>query len=99
MGIAYIEEYERLGADANGGAMQVAVQPPVAVQTVTYTTTAQSSAFSSKTKFVRIHTNSICSYLFGSNPTATTSKSRMAADQTEYFAVQPTDKVAFIANT
>ena len=99
MGIAYIEEYERLGVDADGRPTQIPKQGAITNQKISYSTTTQSAAFSGRTRFVRIHTDSICSYLFGSNPTATTSTPRMAANQTEYFAVQPSDKVAFITNT
>jgi hypothetical protein len=59
----------------------------------------QSSAFGSRTKLVRIETDSICSIAFGSNPTATTARMRMAADTVEYFVVNSGDKVAVIANT
>lgn len=99
MGIAYIEEYEQLALDSMGRPSQIAKQGSVATQKITYTTTTQSAAFNGRTRFVRIHTDSICSYSFGSNPTATTSTPRMAANQTEYFGVQAADKVAFVTNT
>ena len=62
-------------------------------------TSAQSSAFNAATRFIRVHTDAICSILIGSNPTATTAKKRLAADQTEYFAVNSGDKIAAITNT
>jgi hypothetical protein len=100
MATAYIEEYAQLMRDSTGEMGYVPVQPSIATQTVTYTGTAgQSAAFSSKTRMVRIHADGICSYLFGANPTATTAKPRMAASTTEYFGVQPGDKVSFIVNT
>jgi hypothetical protein len=46
-----------------------------------------------------VHTDAICSISFGSNPTATATKARMAAGQTEYYAVNASDKVAVITNT
>lgn len=59
----------------------------------------QSAAFNAKTGVVRIHTDAICSIAFGGDPTATADSKRMAADQTEYFAVGPGQKVAVITNT
>lgn len=68
---------------------------------VTFTTTTQSVAFAKGTKLVRIHTDSICSIAFGTDPTATTGSRRLIAGQTEYFAVPPGQsyKVAAVTNT
>lgn len=77
----------------------IAQMPPVAEQTVTFTTTTQSSAFNAATRFIRVHTDSICSIAIGSNPTATISTMRLAADATEYFGVAAGDKIAFVTNT
>lgn len=60
---------------------------------------AKSAAFAATTKLVRIHTDAICSIKFGTSPTATTSNRRMAAGQTEYYFVRPSDKVSAITNT
>lgn len=60
---------------------------------------AQSAAFATTTKLVRIHTDSVCCIKFGANPTATTSHRRMAAGQTEYYFVRPGDKVAAVITT
>ena len=95
----YISEFERMGNDGNGAVSQVAYAPEVATQVVTYTTTTQSNAFASRTRFIRVHTDSICSISIGADPTATTSTARMAADQTEYFAVVGGHKIAAVTNT
>jgi hypothetical protein len=97
----YVTEYAALGQGANGIPAQIAYEPPVASQVVTFTTSTQSSAFNAATQFVRVHTDSICSITFGTNPTATTSNRRMAADATEYFAVPAGNafKVAAVTNT
>ena len=100
MAILYVTEFSGMN-HVDGKQPQVLTQPPVAEQTVSFTTTTQSSAFNAATRIVRIHTDSICSIAFGSNPTATTGKMRMVAGQTEYFAV-PTNvswKVAAVTNT
>ena len=99
MATLYISEYSQAGI-TGPGMLPVANEPGATTQTVSIGgTTAQSSAFGTTTRFVRIHTDAICSIAFGSNPTATTAKLRLAANQTEYFAVRPSDKVAVISNT
>jgi len=98
MAKAYITEHPR-PTMYQGGLLPVAAMPPLTSQTVTFTTTTQSVAFGSTTKMVCVHTDSICSIEFGSNPTATTSSRRMAANTTEYFEVTPGHKVAFVTNT
>lgn len=104
MGNLYISEYVGIAAvSGEGGPSRVntaAGQEPAAVeQVVAYTTTTQSAAFGSTTTMVRIHTDSICSILFGANPTAVTTAKRLAANQTEYFGVTPGQKVAAVTNT
>ena len=98
MATLFIEEFS--AGSAPGIPLPVGRQPAAATQTVSIgAVTAQSSAFGATTRFVRLHTDAVCSYAFGADPTATTSKPRMAANQTEYFAVEPGQKIAVIANT
>lgn len=101
MGILYITEYSGLMPSPMGHAAQVPMEPPLATQAVTYTTHAESNAFNAKTRLVRLHTDSICSFVFGSAPSATTSDSRMAAGQTEYHGVPfgASYKVSAVSNT
>lgn len=96
----YVTEYANMGETLRG-APPIALEPELAEQVVTFTTTTQSSAFNASTRFVRIHTDSICHIAFGASPTATTSKRRLAIDQTEYFAVPPgaSYKVAAVTGT
>jgi hypothetical protein len=97
MATAYITEFRNLGLD--GGA-QIAPRPGLASQTVAIGgTSAQSTAFSGSTRYIRVHVDAVCSSAVGANPTATIAGERMAADNTEYFAVNPGDKIAFITNT
>jgi len=99
---AYIEEYAFMAQAGLGQIFQAGTQPPVTTpQVVDYTSgAAASAAFNAKTNFIRVHVDSICSYRVSTAGTAaTTSYSRMAANQTEYFAVQPGDKINFITNT
>ena len=104
MATLYITEFGNIWRQSGlpGDIGQIALQPPLAEQTVSLSgSSAQSSAFNSKTQFVRLHTDAICSIEFGTNPTATTAKARMAANQTEYFAVDAGTSmiVAGITNT
>jgi len=80
---------------------QAASTPGVAKQTVAISgSSTQSAAFSGYTVLIRVHADSICSVeIGGASPTATTTSMRMTAGQTEYFIVNPGDKLAVISNT
>jgi hypothetical protein len=100
MATLYITEYADSGH--THAPVAVAQEPRIVSQTVTIAAgSAQSSAFNSTTRLVRLHTDAICSVEFGTNPTSTAAKSRMAANQTEYFAVPQGQayKVAVITNS
>lgn len=100
MAVLYISEYAVQGNSQGGGALPIAAGPALATQTVAIGgASAQSSAFNASTRYIRVHTDAICSVLIGKDPTATTSSPRMAADQTEYFGVVGGDKIAVISNT
>ena len=101
MAVLFIAEYERLAVGPMGsGQSQIPQEPPIAEQTVAIGgASASSSAFNARTRFVRIHTDAICSIAFGASPTATDTTKRLAANQTEYFGVAPGLKVAVKSNT
>ncbi len=100
MAVLYVSEHAELVVHQGGGG-QALSEPPIAEQTVAIgATSAQvTNAFNAKTRFVRVHTDAICSILFGANPTATATNKRLAANQTEIFRVTPGHKVAVITNT
>lgn len=98
----YVTEYQDLPRDAKGIAIVAGNEEDGGGvdQVVDFTAGAtQSAAFAADTKFVRLHTDAICSLAFGANPTATTSKKRMAANTTEYYGVRGGQKVSAIVNT
>lgn len=98
----YVTEYSDVGQTVRGGTPVAAENSSTVDQTpISFSTTTQSAAFAATTVLVRIHTDSICSIAFGTNPTATTNNKRMAADQSEYFGVPVglSYKVAVISNT
>lgn len=101
MAIVYITEFAQPGL-AFGYPLSQAAEPALANQTVAIGgASVQSSAVNSNTMILRVHTDAICSVDIGSNPTATATKRRLAANTTEYFQI-PTNqafKVAVITNT
>ncbi len=103
---AYISEYARGTLDGRTF-IPSGEEPAIANQVVDYTAGAAASAtLNAQTRFVRIHVDSIASFVFGANPTATVNNARLAANATEYFGV-PNDpqlqgsglKISFITNT
>lgn len=96
----YVTEFSNV-LDLVGGPIQIAATPPIVDQTpVTIGVGSLSSAaFNAATRFVRLHTDAVCSVAFGTLPTATANNMRMAANQTEYFKVNAGDSVAVIQNS
>lgn len=90
----YITEIAKLGLDEQGGKSIYPVEPGVTTQKVAFTTAAQSSAFNNKSRLVRLYADAAFHLAFGSNPTATASSPRYAAN-TEYIrAVNSGDKLS-----
>lgn len=97
----YVTEYQLL-APIEGSVALIPKEAPLAEQVLDYSGGAASSAaFNKATTFVRIHTDAICSVLFGTAPTATTSTQRLAAGTTQWHGVPPNGafKVSAITNT
>ncbi len=95
MSILYVTEY----ADAKG---TIPKEPAITTQAVSFTGThGESSALNPSTALVRLQADGICSVIFGTAPTATTSHRRMTAGQTEWFTVSPNTalKVSAVTNT
>lgn len=83
-----------------GGTVAVAAGRPNQNNNVAIGVAAQSAVFAANTRLIRVHADAICSVLLGSNPSATvsTADARMAANQTEYYQVNPGDKIGVISN-
>lgn len=93
MATLYITEY---GSTIN----DIMQTPPLARQTVAISGShAESAAFNASTRFIRLHTDAICSVDVRGTPTATVTHGRMSANQTEYLAVNGGDKVSVISNS
>ncbi len=95
----HITEFERLVPPGSVGGQAPAVTlPPIANKLVAIAgASAQSTAISGNAPLVRLHAEAACHVAVGKNPTATTDHMRMAAGQTEYFGINPGDKIAVIA--
>jgi hypothetical protein len=102
MAFMYISEYRGMPT-VGGKFVQAADELQIAEQKIAIAAGSTSSAaFNAKTRFVRIHVDAICSFLFGPpTPTATVANKRIAANATEYFGVPEGSgwMVANITNT
>jgi hypothetical protein len=88
----YISEHASTGN-------QIVTQPPLAEQVIVIGPNAeQSIAFGEHTRIVRLHASVACSIAISKAPEVTIDNARLAANQTEIFAVQPGDRLAVIAN-
>jgi hypothetical protein len=105
----YVTEYRGVGTNSpvdNGMSVQAAKQPSLGDQKIAFTgTPGISAAFNAQTRLVRIHVDGIASIRFskpdaaGAGTNAAVTNKRMAADTTEYFAVDPGMFVSAITNT
>lgn len=99
MATAYITEFADWPQQKNlvmaKWSSRVVEQTPVTVSGAS----AQSAAFAATTRYILFTCDGTFSWTVGSNPTATTSKMRFAADTVYHIEVQPGDKIAFITNT
>jgi len=100
MATCYISEYESVGVPGpEADSHQAPREPAIAEQFVGIAaSTTQSSPFNVRTRLVRVHVDSVCSIAFGVSPTAVTTAKRLAAGQTEYFAVTGGQRLAVIQN-
>lgn len=95
----YVTEYsELLKID---GSVAIAREPAI-VNAQKLTPPATSAAFNVATRFIRLHndaTNPISFLVSTAGTAATTGNTRLAGNQTEYFAVNAGDSISVIVNT
>lgn len=85
-----VSEYRALAVDDSGREIPVALEPRITSQNVSYTTSAQSSAFNSATRFIRVICDAKAHFRIttaGTNAAAT--DPYIPADTPEYFGIQP----------
>lgn len=99
-GTFYITEYASAG-HLTGSTVPVAAGRPIVNNNISITASSvQSNAFNANTRMIRVHNDATqpVFMLLGSNPTAVSgTDARMAANQTEYYQVNPGDKLAVIS--
>ena len=84
----FLTEYRDLARDIGSNFIAAGMEPSVAEQAMTLTgTTAQSAFFNAQTAFVMIHAQEAACVAWGTNPTATTSKQRLAAGETRFVGI------------
>lgn len=103
MAKVYIKELNSIASTPSGDALIAAITEPdgvVTEQTVAIAAgNTQSAAFNAQTQWIEISADAICSYLIGSNPTATVSNARLAANERVLRRVKPGQILATITNT
>ena len=98
MAVVFISEYDVMPV-LDGRSIPTGAEPAIAEHTVAITgASVNSNVFGASTKFIRVHTDAICSYKFGVAPTATATTPRLAANSTEFFGVKAGHRVAIITN-
>ena len=65
----------------------------------TSNSSAASAAFGSNIEYIRVISDTACWITFGTSPTATSSKTLLAANDVEYFKVSEGEKIAAILAT
>jgi hypothetical protein len=99
MAVLYISEYGYGALEAAGSTIPAGKEPVITNQVIAIGgVSAVSAPFNSATKFVRLHSDEVCSVRFGMTPVASLTDARMAANQTEFFGVFPGLSVAVIQN-
>lgn len=106
MAKVYITEYARASLDTRAF-IPSGEEPSIKCTVLDTTATHTSAVLDKNTRLVRVHTDGIISYKFGTAPVAATTDSRMAANATEYFGIPPiaagtaigTLEIDVIANT
>lgn len=75
--------------------LQIMKEPGIAVQTATFSTSTQSTAFRQHTHCILMQVDTTGYYSVGPNPTASATTNRLPADTLIYIGVAPGDKIAF----
>lgn len=84
----HISEYSYISQMADGQRAQAILEPAIATQKITFTTTStQSSAFASGVRVIRVVCTAKTHFEIGANPTASNADPFLAANTPEYFGV------------
>ena len=83
-----ITEYATVAEDWGSNKVLVGLEPALARQNVTYTTSASSVSFHQQTRFIRVIADADAYLEFALSPTATAASTRIETDVAEYFGVR-----------
>lgn len=101
-----ITEFQGLSYVASGTdgmSFKVPAQAPfyttgTVVEQTLMTAAGTSPGFGQYTRMIRVHTDAPIKVSIGASPGATANSPRLAANQTEYFGVNPGDHIAWITS-
>lgn len=101
MAFLYIAEFNKLQAVTTQpeDKTQAPAVPPIVEQKLAIGGELQSAPFNDLTRFIRLHTDAVCSVAFGVDPHATVNNMRLAANQTEFCGIFKGHRLSVIANT
>ena len=94
MAVLHIQEYEYIAKTGTGETLSAGFEPAVASQALTFTTTAASAAFNTRTKFVRLVSSAAVYLEFATSPTSVVTDMLLPANTVGFFAVVPGQKVS-----
>lgn len=85
-----IQEYDELAQDSNGQPIPAGVEPAIASQVVSFTSSSQSALLNKRTRFVLITVSAAARIQVGANPTAATASSglRLPTDGSIFIGVR-----------
>lgn len=93
----YVTEYQYIGKDDYNNPVYAGREPAITTQVLDFSGGAvASAAFNADTSFIRIAADAACHIEFADSPTATTSDQAVWANQYEYKAVVPGQKISVI---
>lgn len=87
----WIRQYSKVDA------VPIAREPGVDLTPVTYSTSAQSTAFAVGVRYIAVISDAAFHYVVGDNPTATTNALKVPANTLTYIGVVAGHKIAAIA--
>ena len=86
----FLTEYSDLARDRGSNHIAAGMEPSIAEQSIVVAgSSTQSAAFNETTAFVMVHAQEATCLAWGTNPTALTTKQRMAAGETRYVGIPP----------
>jgi hypothetical protein len=84
----FLTEYVNSAKDTGSNFIAAGMEPSVNELALTLTSSSQqATVFNAQTSFVMVHAQEAACLAWGTNPTAVTTKQRMAAGETRYYGI------------